>query len=793
MDSACKKLGTETGIIDKRLEILRETFPFPSSWKATLDREKDKLERLSAVYNDFIDFAIEIRKSANKACNTSQRDVPNLNVVNASVTQTINGARFSQQGIEFLQTLSSELKTSLSTPLQIVQSSYWQQLATIKSDRLKECRSPGIMFRNWDRANSGRSQKQTLADLSREVKSQLRKAKLANFKELDSYDIRLQEAISVKDEIVKISNRYEACKKKYILLKDECNKLDGELDKKIDDIKKKVFQIQKNNAQERSNKLTLVNKRETSIQDITIAILKFVVDAKNCLKVAHAKVKSKGPSPILVAEAAAIKVSCNRRANSANIAKLSESRFSKVPGVRKKISDLRRVNSVLAQEVAASADAVTAYRNGKVNDAIASLNRARSALLSISSLLHCPALEAKTKTRKAKAIRFQTALTKVERVISGCRRGELKKVLGLYGKDTHPVLKKKMSRVREQLQLLQKFLEAGNAYRNNKIDKFFKIMQQVNGKGVAISCGHLDKKAQRQIQMIERARKDKIRVPILAVACRMSALRKLQRRYRRESGTITLVKEIYEAAVDAIKDCKRKERERRAEEEKAQKAKEEAEKAKKEIEGKARVAAGMKDNSEGNSTNEVTKEIDKLLSARPTCDFMSNLTTLDILKNLQNYIDPDMVKYIQNYPGLKKLTAEFERSVEPIYYLQGVDELYKKALVGVDGKADDVTPVVNKFKKAVESFSREDNVDCNKTMKKISVVLNDIKNLRDVLNELNRVTLRCDKIELKQTASIYIGEHNYTKKIAVPPTLFFNRMGATFCYYKTAGSCPLSN
>jgi uncharacterized membrane protein YqiK len=91
----------------------------------------------------------------------------------------------------------------------------------------------------------------------------------------------------------------------------------------------------------------------------------------------------------------------------------------------------------------------------------------------------------------------------------------------------------------------------------------------------------------------------------------MSALRELQRRYRRESGTITLAKEIYEAAVDAIKDCKRKDRERRVKAKekaraKAKKAREEAEakrkaeveerakKAKEEAEAKARAKAAAK-------------------------------------------------------------------------------------------------------------------------------------------------------------------------------------------------------
>ncbi len=612
--ASCEKMKTKEQVDSWIEKTLKLKLPEPKKMREALLKDKKEIALLEAVRYELEKLVSSTRNKASQECQnasnaslaTDARKTISFSLQNSVTVAEQLYEKANNQGAKAISLLSDHSK--IPSP-----SSYANELYLESSRLVNECSQSVVSFGRLSLSLYGNfyMRIQTTyfkidSGLKR-AKDLLEEAKKARYEHWDIYHHRYQKALNLVKTIKISHEKIEQCNDRYDYILNACPEFGKEHKYKINRkfISYEYQILWAGIIKLRKEKITKVKSAMQNIAENKKQVIKAVAGVKNCLKAAQAKAKPKGPSPALIAEAAAVKASCNKGANSANIAKLSESRFSKVPGVGKKISDLRRVNSALAQEAAASADAVTAYRNGKANDAIAALNRARSALSGISSLLHCPALEAMVKTRKAKAIRFKTALTKVERAISGCRRGELKKVLGLYGKDTHPVLKKKMSRVREQLQLLQKFLEAGNAYRNNKIDKFFKIMQQVNGKGAAISCGRLDKKAQRQIQMIERARKDKARVPGLAVACRMSALRELQRRYRRESGTITLAKEIYEAAVDAIKNCKRKDRERRVKAEKearakAKKAREEAE-AKRKVEAEAR-AKKAKEEAEAKAT-----------------------------------------------------------------------------------------------------------------------------------------------------------------------------------------------
>lgn len=616
--ASCEKMKTKEQVDSWIEKILKSKLPEPKKMREVLLKDKKEIALLEAVRYELEQLVSSTRNKASQECQNASNTSLSIDAGKTISFSLQNSVTIAEQWYEKANNQGNKVISLLSDNSKIPSPKSYLDELNLESTRLVgECSQSVVPFDRLSSSLYGNLYRRTQTTYVKidsglkRAKYLLEEAKKARYEHSDIYQHRYQEALSLVKKIKINHEKIEQCNNRYNYILNRCSEF-GKEHKYKNSRKFMYYEYQLlwvGIMDLRKEQLAKVKSGMQDIAENKEQVIKAVEGAKNCLKAAQAKEKQKGPSPVLIAEAAAVKVSCNRGANSANIAKLNKSRFSKVPGIGKKISDLRRVNSALSQEASASADAVRSYRNGKANDAIAALNRAQTALDSIGSLLRCPVIKTKIRTRKAKAKQLRTVLARVDSAISGCRRGELKKVLGLYGKDTHPVLKKKMSHVREQLQLLQKFLEAGDAYRSNKIDLFVKIMHQVNGKGAPLSCPRLDKKAQRKIDMIDRAKNDKTRVRGLAATCDIKALRKLQRRYRKESGVITLAKEIYESATEAMKNCKRKERERRAKAKEEARAK--AQKAKEEAEARAKAEAAAREKAKKDAEAKAKAEVRK--------------------------------------------------------------------------------------------------------------------------------------------------------------------------------------
>lgn len=784
MITACEKMKTQHDVDGWIKKTMGMKLPEPKIMRQVLLEEKNGIASLEDFRYKLEQLLSRTRSMASQECQAaSQATQPSeiQKTISSELQHRVVQAerlykKADDQGTNVISLLSDHSR--IPSP-----KSYHDELNAGSTRLATECEESADVYRRFLRSslfgNVYRKDNQTFLQIEsrlKRAKELLKEAKEAGYEHADIYQYRLEEFTKTVKKITMQHDKHEHCSKRYDHILNACYKfVSDHRYKNLEKIKYEYNKLRDGILQLRKEKLAKVKSGMQNITQNKELVIKAVAGAKNCLKAAQAKFPE-GPSPEALKEATAIKASCERGANSTGIAKLSMPRYAKVPGVGKNISDLRKVNSALAKEASSSADGVQAYRKGKADDAIAALNKAQRDLDSVSSVIQCTARENKIKIRIAKAIRFKKALSEVESAISGCERRALKKVQQLYGKDTHPVLKRKISHVRKQLKLLQKFQDAGNAYRNNELDTFVHIMQQVNGKGAAIACGRLDKKAQKQIEMIEQAKKDQARVTRLAVACRLSALRELESRYRRESDTITLAKEIYVAAVDAINDCKRKESERRAEEEK-KKAKKEAE-AKRKAEAEERTKRAQeeaeKENAQKQPSANSSDIYNEALKLRPTCNPIADGLILMYLKDPSFFDDPRIAKGMieiskklkhpsfSDDANLTKRIHEFEQATL-VYKSLKAQHLYKKGLVGLDGKQDAVTPAIKKDIKSLEVFASKYKLNCDETIGKFSKAIDKVQKLRDTVNELKGITTRCDKEELKQTEKIYTDIYNNSK------------------------------